>query len=81
MNIVEATKAKELGQQVAVLYSGARGQDIKSGVIVAIKKKLRSGRVWSYATVRWSTPTCRGDASSDVLVGRVRSIQRLLEGC
>lgn len=81
MTSAEASEAKELGKQIAVLYAGPKGKDVKSGVIVGIKKKLRSGRIWSYATVRWQVPTRRGDAQSDVLVGRVKDIQQILEGC
>lgn len=82
MTSEEAMEAKESGLRIVVLYPGIRGRrDVKSGVITEIKKKLKSGRIWSYATVEWARPTMRGETKSDVLVGRIRSVQQVLEGC
>ena len=81
MNLQCAQTAKNEAQQVVVGFPGIPRYSSKCGVIVDIKQKLRSGRIRYYARVKWQTPTTRGDDESDVFLGRVQPVSRVLNQC
>lgn len=81
MDLQTACAKKESQEPVAVFFPGGGHRlSTKVGVIVDIKEKLRTGRIYRYATIRWSRPTSRGASATDVFIGRVRSIASVREG-
>ena len=77
MKLENVERAKAEHQPIVVCHFGSR-QGRRAGVILDIKRKLRSGRVFHYAVVEWKIPPSSGQQTSDVLITHLKSAQESL---
>lgn len=77
MKLAGVERAKQDRQPIVVCHFGS-GFGRRAGVIVDLKRKLRSGRVFNYAVVEWKVPPPDGRQTQEILIAHIKSASESL---